>query len=364
MEDKKLKELLEKYKHGLLDAEERSILESWYNHQATHGKYEISDDRLLNNVNLIAATLPLKYPAETITIKLWPRIVAVAAAVILIVGIITFYNPGTNPNIKQDQALAAVNDLPAGGRRAYLTLGSGKKIELSNQKNAVIINTSNLTYNDGTQIEANAGENLTVSTPLGGTYQVILPDQSKVWLNAGSTIKFTSSFARAKVRSVILTGEAYFEIARDKYHPFIVKSNGQEIKVLGTHFNVSSYSDQEITKTTLLEGSVQINNNTVIKPGEQAIGAGSTIEVMQADTEEAVAWKNGYFKFNENLESIMKKVGRWYNAEVIYQFKPDPALTFSGKISRSKNLYDVLKMIEFNGDVHFKIEGRRITIMK
>ncbi|MCD0489185.1 DUF4974 domain-containing protein [Pedobacter sp. MC2016-14] len=362
MEDKKVKELLEKYKHGVLNAEERAILESWYNHEATHGKHELSDARLLDNVNLIGAALPLKYPAKTI--KLWPGIAAVAAAVILIVGTISFYNSVTNPNVKQDQALAAVNDLPAGGSKAYLTLGSGERIALSNQKKAILINAANLTYNDGTEIDANAGENLTLSTPLGGTYQLILPDQSKIWLNAGSIIKFPSSFAKAKVRSVILTGEAYFEIARDKYHPFIVKSNGQEIKVLGTHFNVNSYSDREITKTTLLEGSVRINENTLIKPGEQATGSGSNIKVAQADTEEAIAWKNGYFKFNENLESIMNKVGRWYNAEIIYQFKPDPALTFSGKISRSKNLSDVLKMIEFNGDVHFKVEGRRITIMK
>ena len=150
--------------------------------------------------------------------------------------------------------------------------------------------------------------------------------------------------------------------------PFRVISQGQMVEVLGTHFDVMAYADEKMMKTTLLEGSVKVSDHeqTIrLTPGQQAQVSQSSISVIgNVDLEEVTAWKNGYFKFNENIESIMSKVSRWYNIDVVYQVKPDPQLTFSGKISRARNLSAILKMLEFNGDIHFKTEGRRVTVTK
>jgi transmembrane sensor len=213
----------------------------------------------------------------------------------------------------------------------------------------------------------------TIETPNGGQYQVTLPDGSKVWLNAASSLKFPPSFSRLVNRRVeLLRGEAYFEIAKDKNHPFIVKSNGQEVKVLGTHFNINSYSDEQSTKTTLLEGSVKIEivsgsrpkKGVVIRPGQQSILSGERIRIVDADIESDLAWKNQEFVFKgENIQSIMRKLSRWYDIEVNYNGDCSH-LSFYGVLSRSKNISSVLKLMENAGNVKFKIEGKKITVNK
>jgi ferric-dicitrate binding protein FerR (iron transport regulator) len=203
---------------------------------------------------------------------------------------------------------------------------------------------------------------------MGGQYQLLLPDGSKVWLNSGSSIRFPTAFI-GKERVVELKGEAFFDIKENKKMPFIVRTNNSmDIKVLGTQFNVMAYEDEKSINTTLLEGSVQIlkeTGSTYLEPGQAAVlnkGSGK-IKVAPADIEDAVAWKNGYFIFsNENIESIMRKVSRWYNVEIEYQGNLNNK-DFVGTISRDKNISELLKMLELTGAIHFRIEGRRVTVM-
>ena len=171
------------------------------------------------------------------------------------------------------------------------------------------------------------------------------------------------------MREVEVTGEAYFEIAKDKAHPFIVKTNLQKVQVLGTHFNINTYPDHNTTVTTLLEGSVHVSSHLeqgkIIKPGEQSIVQdGQHIIVAPADIKNVMAWKNGYFRFrNEPIEEVMSKIIRWYNIDVVYTGKASDE-KFNGNISRRKNISEVLNMLSYSNDVKFKVEGRRVTVIQ
>ena len=185
-------------------------------------------------------------------------------------------------------------------------------------------------------------------------------------LNAASSLKYPTSFTGSE-RRVELAGEGYFEVAHNKLKPFKVISNGQEIEVLGTHFNVNAYTDEFGIKTTLLEGSVKISAAglyTLIRPGQQALFANHRLSVGDADIKETIAWKDGYFDFkNESIESIMRKLSRWYDIDVQYDGKVTGE-GFYGEISRFKNISEVLSMLEQTELVHFKIEGRRVTVIR
>lgn len=209
----------------------------------------------------------------------------------------------------------------------------------------------------------------TIETPKGGQYQVDLPDGTKVWLNAGSLLRYPTNFT-GKIRSVELTGEAYFEVAKNAHKPFKVLSKNQVVEVLGTHFNISSYTDDISVKTTLLEGSVKVlsskvNQTKLLKPGQQSDinYTNNAFFIKSVNTDEVIAWKNGYFLFSdEDLKSIMARFARWYNVDVEYQGDVDN-LRFGGMVSRSKDLTQALKVVEQAGNVKFKIEGRRVIVM-
>ena len=307
-------------------------------------------------------------------IKLWLRISAAAAAIFIIVSIgLVLQNQ--NQNVKN----VFHNDIPAGMNSATLTLDNGKKIILSNANSGQLASESGILitksadgeviYSIKNQTENAANKSHTLSTVNGQTYRLQLPDQSKVWLNAASSIKFPASFAGIKNRKVELTGEAYFEISKDKEHPFIVKTTQQEVQVLGTHFNINSYEDKHNTSTTLLEGSVKITNEhkkqQLLKPGETAlVNNKENILVSPADIKSAMAWKNGDFRFNEErIDEIMLKISRWYDIEVTYH-GPISKEKFSGKISRNKNISEVLNMLSYSNAVKFIVEGRRVTVMQ
>jgi transmembrane sensor len=272
------------------------------------------------------------------------------------------------------------NDIPAGINSATLTLDNGKKIILSNANSGQLASEAGIlitksadgevTYSIKNQTEAAANKTHTLETTVNGqTYRLQLPDQSKVWLNAASSIKFPASFAGLKNRKVELTGEAYFEISKDKDHPFIVKTTQQEVQVLGTHFNINTYEDKQNTTTTLLEGSVKITNEhkkeQLLKPGETAlVNNTANILVSPADIKSAMAWKNGDFRFNEErIDEVMLKISRWYDIEVTYH-GPISKEKFSGKISRNKNISEVLNMLSYSNAVKFIVEGRRVTVMQ
>jgi transmembrane sensor len=273
--------------------------------------------------------------------------------------------------------VAAIRIHP-GGNNAYLTLSNGSKIALNNKGNGKLtteqgtsINKTQdglLVYNAGSATDQPGNDiyNM-ITTPMGGQYQVILADGTKVWLNANSSLKFPVSFNR-KERMIEVSGEAYFEVAKDKMHPFVVKTDHAEVLVLGTHFNVSAYPDDLNTTTTLLEGSVNLHSGTasaLLKPGQQGtiIIDKTGIEINNTDLEAAVAWKNGLFVFrDENVISVMKKVARWYNVEVEYRGNVKNK-AFGGTVSRFKNITEFLDIMKLAGGIRYKIEGRRVIVM-
>ncbi|WP_121812232.1 FecR family protein [Mucilaginibacter kameinonensis] len=298
-----------------------------------------------------------------------------AASAILVVYLKRNGAPSNN-----NQQVAAKHIIAPGGNKATLTLSNGSKItlddlatgQLTKQSGVTITKTGNgkLVYtiaNDSSKSPQGALQYNTIETPKGGQYQVNLPDGSKVWLNAASSLRYPTNFSGA-VRRVELTGEAYFEVAKNPAKPFKVVSNAQEVEVLGTHFNISTYPDDASVKTTLLEGSVKVlstklNQSKLLKPGEQSNITDNSIHVQAVDTDDVVAWKNGYFMFvDEDLKSIMSKLSRWYNIDVEYTGNVDN-LRFGGMVSRSKDLAQALKIIEQTGSVKIKIEGRRVIIM-
>jgi len=303
------------------------------------------------------------------------KLIAIAASILLLITAgIVFRN-----SLIKEQTVASnakVNKIIPGGNKAILTLANGSQIVLESAKNGVLANQQNSIVNKtadgklvydasqkqqrGTEV---SGYN-TISTPNGGQYQVVLPDGTMVWLNAASSLKFPVAFT-GKERNVELTGEGYFEVAKNKAMPFRVTVNHSTVEVLGTHFNIMGYADEKSTNTTLLEGSVKIisgNNQKLIVPGEQARVNGA-IEVAKVNAAQAVEWKNGNFNFShENIETIMRKVARWYNVSVQYQ----GAITnegFVGTVPRSENITEVLNALELTGLVHFKIIERRVIVM-
>ncbi|MDR6784512.1 transmembrane sensor [Pedobacter africanus] len=261
-----------------------------------------------------------------------------------------------------------------GKNTAVLTLSNGTAINLSESKSGIVVNAGQVKYNDGSYLladglstkSAEGARSFTLKTPRGGTYQVRLPDGTDVWLNAASSLSYSAGLKEQGARRVKLEGEGYFEVAKDKKHPFIVESSGQKVEVLGTHFNVKNYKDEPGARTTLLEGSVKVISGSDVKtlvPGQQARITGNVIKVFAVNASDVVAWKNGNFQFSEeNIQTVMLAISRWYDVEVIYQ-GPVTKESFGGEISRAKPITEVLASLEETGSVHFKIEGRRVFVM-
>lgn len=373
-----LDDLLNKYHHDNCSPEELALLETWYA-QNTHPDHDITEQQLLN----IKAEVWRNLKPDSIfnQRRLWTRISAAAVVLIsLSVGILFYFKENKKAGSENGQDKFVKNDISPGGNKAYLTLANGKKIALTD------VATGQLAEESGMKISKNAEGQIvytientksdavasltavnTIETPRGGQYQVLLPDGTKVWLNAASKLTYPVSFLR-KDRTVTLLGEAYFEVARDTSRPFRVVSSGQEIEVLGTHFNVNSYKDETSVKTTLMEGSVRVSSGAgpeiILRPGEQSTTNGKNIKVTGVNTEDVLDWRYGNFVFNdENLESILRKVARWYDVEIVYEMEPSE-ISLLGKVSRSKNISAILNAIEQTEQAHFKIEGRRIIVMK
>ncbi|WP_158563271.1 FecR family protein [Chitinophaga silvatica] len=374
--DEELAEFYQLVDQGKHDDLLQELMQDFYhqhpNNESTGDFYlPGADKRMLENIFQAAANpAPKKLSVKYI------RIAAAVAAIALILIVCRIYliHP-TPPQAKSEQP--AKQDIAPGNMGATLTLANGKTIRLGDTQNGEIAKEAGIVVRktaDG-QLEydlqnSNTNEHTlnTLSTSRGETYAVILPDHSKVWLNAASKLTYSSQLLENGLRKVKLDGEAYFEITKDAAHPFIVETREQTLKVLGTNFNINSYADEAKTSTTLLEGSVAIQygteNNVILKPNEQAILINQKITVKNVDVTDVTAWKNGLFVFNnESLESIMRKVSRWYNVEIVYQGNL-PALQFTGALSRSKNLSTLVGILEAPGDIHCKIDGRKIIISK
>lgn len=298
---------------------------------------------------------------------------AAAAAVIAAVALV-LYKPARQETRLQAGNVQDTGQVIPGGNKAVLVLADGRQITLDTADNGTIASQGNvqvvkldsgqLAYNPSGKAGA-VGYN-TLATPRGGQFRIILPDGSKVWLNAASTLRFPNAFTGSE-REVQLSGEAYFEVAKNPSMPFRVKVNDMAVQVLGTHFNVMAYPDEPGIRTTLLEGAVKVEHGSKamqLAPGQQVQltpSGGMTLE-KDVDVEEAVAWKNGYFYFNrESLQGVMRQIGRWYDAEIAYEGEIAPR-QFGGKIERSSSVTEVLKILELS-KVHYRIEGKKIIVM-
>ena len=385
--------------HCSQDEELSRVLEqAWQKHQAVKQMPEDMSERIKA---LVFLEEPLKQEAESTSIRLipyrkrsWLWIAAAGVFMIVISSIVyvKIYNQKQPVFSKKEIAPQNKADVPPGGNKAILTLSNGRQIILDSAAKGLPAKQGNAElrmYAAGELAYVSTGSAAiepmynTMSTPPGGQYKLILPDGSVVWLNAASSIRFPTAFT-GKERKVTITGEAYFEVAAlpsKAGHgkvPFIVQVNsasasggsgdsGMEIQVLGTHFNVNAYEEEDAIKTTLLEGAVKIvkgHTSSSLLPGQQALlQRNGKIKIDEAaDTEEAIAWKDGYFQFSSSdLPSVLRQAARWYNLEV--EFAGDiPKDRFTGKISRTVHLSRLLKWMQWS-DVHFKLEGRKIIVL-
>ena len=335
---------------------------------------------------------------EAIVVPLWKRgWVRYAAAVVLMAGGVTyFWLAGNNNKPASETSSLAKTEILPGKTGAVLTLADGRQVVLDSAGNGVIAMES------GTQVILDNGKLLydldkeiggkiqfnTMSTPKGRQFQVVLPDGTKVWLNAASSIRYPVAFA-ANERKVYVAGEAYFEVAKDMHRPFLVSvNNTADVEVLGTEFNVNAYDNERVVRTTLVNGGVRVSaqqaeppvdgrlNDVILKPGQQAkvlnTAAGKALQNVKnpvtiaddVDIEQITAWKNGFFNFGENVDlgEMMRQLERWYDIEVVYE-NGVPEKSFLGEIPRHLPLKDVLDILQ-RTEVSFRLEeGRRLIVL-
>lgn len=385
MKEENLKPLIEKYLRGEATPEEAAIVEQWYGQvpdelditiTAAAGETEASLEAKM--LQRLQKRLYLKDSAQKAPVRrLLPGWAAAAAIIlVLLVGTQYFYNREEAlpvPVAGAETIISSPQEIKPGGNRAQLQLADGRTILLDSASNGLLARQGTTNINllaDGQLAYQQAGitpETVsynTLTTPKGGQYQITLPDGTKVWLNAISSIHFPTAFT-GKERQVRITGEAYFEVAADPSRPFKVQFGEAEITVLGTHFNINAYTDEKDAKATLLEGLIQIqhkNQAQKLVPGQQARLHSQGMQVVSgANTEEATAWKDGYFVFaSTDMETLLRQAARWYNIDVSFQ-GPIPPDRFTGKISRNVNLSQFLSILEYS-EVHFKMEGRKLIL--
>jgi uncharacterized protein YlzI (FlbEa/FlbD family) len=370
-------DLLRRYDEGNLSDEEKAIVESWYlSYRSGNPSPEIDDELLKNHQQQSIAGLTEHAHSGNKVRKLYGRRFILAAASVTIALAIGVYQFTSHNKVKQNATASQTPaaDLMPGSNKVTLTLSNGNKVVLSGAKNGLVASDAGIAINktaDGSVAYASKqggqqpAEPLfnTATTPRGGQYQFTLSDGTKVWLNAATTFKFPVQF-EGNERRVELTGEAYFEVAHDRSKPFRVVSNGQVVEVLGTHFNVNSYADEQVMSTTLLEGSVKVSHNgssKMIKPGEQAQLNADKLDVVTVNTDQAIAWKNGLFYFHDaSIYEVMRQFSRWYDVDVKFEGNV-PEREFSGGISRNVKASQILDLLSFK-KVKYRIQGKTIII--
>jgi Fe2+-dicitrate sensor, membrane component len=395
MDEKKAAEIYSRYLKGQATPEEIAWLES-ANLRLARGQQVPAYDRENAKASVkskIANSSPSAFPGEEEQSSLRPRRLAIirytAAAAILLALSVSLYFFVFNADSPRE---IAATEIPPGTNRATLTLADGRTVDLSTAQAGIVVGDG-ITYLDGSEIsdagQSGGEESLTfdvsrlmsLTTPKGGTYQITLPDGSRVWLNAASRLKYPSRF-NGEERVVELEGEAYFDVAKATV-PFRVVGGGQMVEVLGTGFNISAYADEDETTTTLVEGSVRLHvgatgTNVSLSPGEQGRLSNGEIQTRQVDTEQYTAWKDGYFKLDGTLAGVMAQVSRWYDVEVVFSSGVDTHRELVGEVSRDASLGDILWMIsEVDRSLKFKVEEltpadrngsnqreRRLTVMK
>jgi len=389
-----LRELFDRYMAGQETEQEREMLYQQFNSDHRVFLGQLLHDEFDNIANIRQELAPLgdamlakihqriQVKASKRPRRLWFNLAA-AASLLAVVGAGSYFLRLHSADRVQQQSRAEISP---GKNKAVLTLADGRTMVLPGAgvgqvavEQGVSIQKSDsgqLRYASQGFLATNQRYRNTISIPKGGQYQVILPDGTKVWLNASSRMIYPISFSGAAQRIVELQGEAYFEVAKDAPHPFIVKSDGQLVKVLGTHFNISSYPEDHMTTTTLVEGVVEVSRTVSpgkgrtltrvrLLPGQQSKLSEANLSVATVNTEGALAWKDGYFMFdNEPLQSVMDKISRWYDVKVIYQDAGLKQVNVYGSISRFSDISELLHIIELTGAVKFKLVDRKLFVLK
>jgi len=359
------------------DIEFKSYIEKlWNSHDPAANAGNVDWDKMFNSIIQKDVYSIAPEPKNKAVGFPWISAAAVIILVLFATGIYLLSNQDT-PGLpvaenKEQQPLKDV--APPSANKATLTLGNGEIIILDNAAtgslaeqgiiNAALSNNDDLIY---TSIAATELEYHTLQIPKGSKpMQLQLADGSEVWLNASSSITFPNVFSGSE-RKVMLTGEAYFEVKQNIDKPFIVSKGEMQVQVLGTQFNIDSYEDEGDIKVTLLEGSVKVGNGkkeAILRPGQQARLTGATLKIINdVNTDEVIAWKNGYFNFNNtSIQTIMRQIERWYDVKVVF----DGPITqhFNGKIQRQVNVSRVLSMLEKTGGIQFNIEGNTVVVKK
>ncbi|AYL94400.1 FecR family protein [Mucilaginibacter celer] len=376
MDEAYYRQLVKRYLEKRVSDDELEI----FAHLLSEGKLDKYLAETMDNENVLSEPLPSDNQVQLPRIRKKRSWFSYAAAASILVflsaGLYLYRQPKQQNPVKNN---IVKNDFLPGGNKAILTLANGSTLSLTGGNKGLLARQgiTNINKKEEGKVEYRpAADDLTaakpagvmyntVTTPKGGQYQVALPDGTKVWLNTASSIRFPTAFNGTE-RQVEITGEVYFEVAKNKEKPFIVTSGNQKVTVLGTHFDINAYPDENVVKTTLLEGSVKVTtggNMVLLKPGQQAqLDNGNKLIVSNdVDPDEVIAWKNGYFQFNKaDIKTIMNQISRWYDVEVKYEGQIEPG-HYYGKISRNVNASKVLKVLELSG-MHFTIEGGKIIV--
>jgi ferric-dicitrate binding protein FerR (iron transport regulator) len=293
----------------------------------------------------------------------------VAAAIVITLTVGAWYFFSNKPAVSRQSAARQPAVIQPGSNKAMLTLSDGSTVVLDNTTGTAItdkngrqiinLNNGQLSYAPSDSSPSAISYN-TLTTPKGGEFQVILPDGSRVWLNSASSLRYPVVF-KGTDRQVMLTGEAYFEVANNSTMPFrVTLDNGPEINVLGTSFNINAYQDEEVVKTTLVAGSVKVGN-ALLKAGQQSITGAGKQTVKYVNIAEETAWKNGYFEFNElPVEAVMKQLARWYDFEVVFNGHVNGGIV--GTIARKESLAKVFELLQQTQSVRFKVNGKKVIV--
>ncbi len=376
-EKQKLLDLINNPDHS---SEVHSLLES----QIAGKYYSLTwDEKHLDE--MVGRIVKTEENSKSVKLVSWPRRISVAAAVLIFISGASYFLLHNNKRLPAAPAQPVVinnafaDKVPNSGR-AVLTLANGKnilldsalngKIAVENGTNIVKLADGQIAYhtNSGKELLAENTEYNTLSTPRGAQYFLLLPDGSKVWLNAASTIRYPVQFT-GDARKVEITGEAYFEVAKNTKAFFVGLPNGADIQVLGTHFNVNAYNDDGEIKTSLLEGAVKVRSKTdsvIMRPGEQAQISGNGQDdihtIRDADMEQVMAWRNGLISFRgATIKGIMKQLERWYDVDVEYRGNPSDRI-FTGEAESNLSLSEMIRILEAN-QIHLKVEGRKIIVI-
>jgi len=365
--DKRLQQLANKFLKGTLTETEQKEFDAWFHAQsdepqevpAAFGTAEEQRERLFARIE---AQTQKQAPVR----RLWPRIAA-AASILLIISAGGYFLLHKKPVVQ-----LASNDVAPFSKQAVLKTGHGKTLLLDSNAKGTLARYAN------THIQKTGGVTIayinseakdekvifdTLQVPAGGKpYHLQLADGSNVIVNVASALRFPENFRKNNNEVELISGEAYFSIIHNSLSPLLIKARNQTIEDVGTEFNVNTYADEPDSRTTLIVGAIKVNAKAIL-PGQQAIITAGSLIVAKANVRQAVAWKEGYFRFNgEHIQAVMRELARWYNIQVVYEGKVTDA-GFYLRITRSRNISEVLKVLERTNSVHFKVEGRRVTVL-